>query len=127
MALQRSIGTTALLLLLAALLGAPVALRAQGAPAPSSQTAQPPAITLTAWVFGNYQMQYDDATKAANGGHALNKFDMGRAYLTFQGPLGDRTAFRVTTDLAQGGATADYKGWFVRMKYAYLQYQWLKP
>jgi hypothetical protein len=98
---------------------------------PSAMHAQTPApapsIDVTAWVFGSYNVQTDDAAKAANGGKDPNKFDINRAYLTFRGPLGDRVSFRITTDIKQGGATADYKGWFVRLKYAYLQYDWLKP
>ena len=65
--------------------------------------------------------------RPANGGSAPNKFDIGRAYLTFKGPLGDRVAYRVTTDIKQGGGTDSYKGWFVRLKYAYLQYDYMKP
>ena len=49
-----------------------------------------PGLDFSAWVFGDFQYQTDDAAKAANGGSRPNKFDIGRAYLTFKGPLGDR-------------------------------------
>jgi hypothetical protein len=110
------------------------ALGAQGAPStkpdsthqPPPKPAAPP-LDFSAWVFGNFQLQTDSAAKAANGGSSPNKFDIGRAYLTFRGPVGNRASFRVTTDIKQGGTTADYKGWFVRLKYGYLQYDYLKP
>jgi len=98
-------------------------------PAPPATAAKPatPGLDFSAWVFGDFQYQTDDAAKAANGGSAPNKFDIGRAYLTFKGPLGDRVSYRVTTDIKQGGGTDSYKGWFVRLKYAYLQYDYMKP
>jgi hypothetical protein len=99
------------------------------APAPAPPAAKPatPGLDFSAWVFGDFQYQTDDAAKAANGGSAPNKFDIGRAYLTFRGPLGDRVSYRVTTDIKQGGGTDSYKGWFVRLKYAYGQYDYMKP
>ena len=98
-------------------------------PAPAAAAAKPatPGLDFSAWVFGDFQYQTDDAAKAANGGSAPNKFDIGRAYLTFKGPLGDRVGYRVTTDIKQGGGTDSYKGWFIRLKYAYLQYDYMKP
>ena len=48
-------------------------------------------------------------------------------YLTLKGPLGDRVSYRVTTDIKQGGGTDSYKGWFVRLKYGFLQYDLMKP
>ncbi len=86
-----------------------------------------PGLDFSAWIFGDYQYQTDDAAKAANGGSAPNKFDIGRVYLTFKGPLGDRFSYRATTDIKQGSGTDSYKGWFVRLKYAYLQYDYMKP
>ena len=129
-------------LLAALLLASPVALSAQytsadtsaksdtttkaPAPPPAAKPATP-GLDFSAWLFGDFQYQTDDAAKAANGGSSPNKFDIGRAYLTFKGPLGDRASYRVTTDIKQGGGTDSYKGWFVRLKYAFLQYDYMKP
>ena len=113
----------------ALLVAAPLALRAQGTP---SDTAKPvkvvtPNLDFSGWVFGSFSMQTDSAAKAANGGKAPNKFDVGRAYLTFKMPAGDRASVRVTTDIRQGQSAAGaYQGWFARLKYAYLQYDYLK-
>ena len=98
-------------------------------PKPEPTAAKPATLGLdfSAWIFGDYQYQTDDAAKAANGGSAPNKFDIGRVYLTFKGPLGDRFSYRATTDIKQGSGTDSYKGWFVRLKYAYLQYDYMKP
>ena len=98
-------------------------------PKPEPTAAKPatPGLDFSAWIFGDYQYQTDDAAKAANGGSAPNKFDIGRVYLTFKGPLGDRFSYRATTDIKQGSGTDSYKGWFVRLKYAYLQYDYMKP
>jgi hypothetical protein len=98
-------------------------------PAPPPPAVKPatPGLDFSAWVFGDFQYQTDDAAKAANGGSHPNKFDIGRAYLTFKGPLGDRVSYRVTTDIKQGAGTDSYKGWFVRLKYAFLQYDYMKP
>ncbi|MGH7621247.1 MAG: hypothetical protein ACREMU_02810, partial [Gemmatimonadaceae bacterium] len=127
-------------LLVALLLASPAALSAQYSGADSSAKADTakkapaptpamkpatPGLDFSAWLFGDFQVQTDSATKAANGGSKPNKFDIGRVYLTFKGPLGDRVSYRVTTDIKQGGGTDSYKGWFVRLKYAYLQYDYL--
>jgi hypothetical protein len=86
------------------------------APAPAPLKPATPGLDFSAWLFGDFQVQTDSATKAANGGSKPNKFDIGRVYLTFRGPLGDRVSYRVTTDIKQGGGTDSYKGWFVRLK-----------
>ncbi|MEP7086204.1 MAG: hypothetical protein ABI884_02620 [Gemmatimonadota bacterium] len=124
-------------LVVASLVAAPVAARAQAttpdtakspdAPKPAPPAVKPatPGLDFSAWLFGDFQVQTDSAAKATNGGSKPNKFDIGRVYLTFKGPLGDRVSYRVTTDIKQGGGTDSYKGWFVRLKYAYLQYDYL--
>lgn len=76
-------------------------------------------------VFGNYQYHGEAANKGQN------KFDVERAYLTFKMPAGDRASIRVTGDLFQqtsstNNADAYYKGWVLRAKYAYLQYDYLQ-
>jgi hypothetical protein len=81
-------------------------------------------IDFSGVVFGNYQYQ-----AAAGANKDQNKFDVERAYLTFKMPAGDRASIRVTGDLYQqtaSGSDAYYKGWVLRAKYAYLQYDFLK-
>ena len=96
--------------------------------ADSTAAAKPPkaapSIDFSGVVFGNYQYH----TEA--GSRAQNKFDVERAYLTFKMPAGERASIRVTTDLFQqtsGPADSYYKGWVVRAKYAYLQYDFAHP
>ena len=87
------------------------------APKPSA-----PAFDFSGIVFANYQYRTDAPSRDAN------KFDVERAYLTFRVPAGDRASVRITTDLYQqtsSGADAFYKGWSVRAKYAYFQYNYL--
>ena len=82
-----------------------------------------PAINFSGVVYGNFQYRTDPAQKN------FNKFDLERTYLTFRMPAGDRASIRVTTDVfqQQNAATAGYYGgWVVRIKYAYLQYDFLK-
>jgi len=95
-------------------------------PAPAAQAAPAPTYSFAAWVFGNYSWQTDSATKSTNGGESKDKFDIQRAYLTFQGSVGNRTSFRVTTDIKQNANGAVYNGWFVRLKYGYLQYNFIQ-
>ena len=76
-------------------------------------------------IFANYQWRADSAARLAAGGQAINKFDLQRVYLNFRMPAGDKASIRVTTDLFQQLNTlsnAFYAGWTVRLKYAYLQY-----
>ncbi|MDQ3675054.1 MAG: hypothetical protein M3365_11880, partial [Gemmatimonadota bacterium] len=52
-----------------------------------------------------------------------------RAYLTFRVPAGDRASVRITADVFQQqapGSDQFYRGWVVRAKYAYLQYDFIK-
>jgi hypothetical protein len=102
----------------------PRAARAQGADAAKPVT---PQLDFSGVFFGNFAYRYDDATKNANGGNATNKFDVGRVYLNFRMPAGDDGSIRVTPDIFQGdqSAASFYKGWAVRMKYAYFQYNYL--
>ncbi|MEX2179213.1 MAG: hypothetical protein WD801_10915, partial [Gemmatimonadaceae bacterium] len=104
--------------------------------APSLAAAQEPADTVkpaptpaprldfSGVMFATYQYRLD---RGVNRG--ANKFDVERVYLTFKLPAGERASVRVTTDLFQqrsSGADAFYKGWVLRAKYAYLQYDYLK-
>ena len=82
-------------------------------------------IDFSGVVFGNYQYQ-----GAAGPTKDQNKFDVERAYLTYRMPAGDRASIRVTGDLFQQTSSPNdsyYKGWVLRAKYAYLQYNFLTP
>ncbi|MEO7217997.1 MAG: hypothetical protein ABI026_07370 [Gemmatimonadaceae bacterium] len=97
---------------------------AQGADTTKAVTKVTIPIDFSGVVFGNYQYQ-----GGAGASKDQNKFDVERAYLTFKMPAGDRASIRVTSDLYQqtsSGNDAYYKGWVLRAKYAYLQYDFLK-
>lgn len=98
---------------------------APAAPAPAKSAPNPaaPPFKFSGTLFANYQYHTDPATRNQN------KFDLERAYLTFMAPAGDRASVRVTADVFQQTAPGNdgyYKGWVVRAKYAYLQYDFLK-
>ena len=76
---------------------------------------QLPPIKFSGTVFGNYMYMTGKSGKGAN------QFNLERNYLTIMGDLGSRTSFRVTTDLFNNGSS----GYDLRMKYAYLQYNYL--
>lgn len=83
-----------------------------------------PKIDFSGVVFANYQYRTDRGTA-----RAANKFDLERAYLTFRMPAGERASVRITTDVyqqQQSGNDSYYRGWTVRAKYAYLQYDFLR-
>ncbi len=91
---------------------------------PASAPARAPQLDFSGVMFANYQYRLD-----AGVSRGQNKFDVERVYLTFKMPVGNRARIRVTTDLFQqqsSGADAFYKGWVVRAKYAYLEYDYLK-
>src|SRR3982074_3750888 len=121
------------LIVLAAALLAPVALLAQQ-PAdttrPTPPPTPPPAATVSIPVdfsgvlYANFQYRGD-----AGPNKSTNKFDVERAYLTFRMPAGDRASIRITADVFQQQTApndAFYRGWVIRAKYAYLQYDYLK-
>lgn len=90
---------------------------------PSAATASIP-VDFSGVLLANFQYRGD---KGAS--HSQNKFDLERAYLTFKMPAGDRASIRITADVFQQTAApndAYYKGWVIRAKYAYLQYDYLK-
>ncbi|MDP9202667.1 MAG: hypothetical protein M3P26_12140 [Gemmatimonadota bacterium] len=119
-----------LTVLIAALL-APVALLAQQ-PADTTKPAQaapPPAsvsipVDFSGVLYANFQYRGD-----AGAAKSTNRFDIERAYLTFRMPAGDRASIRITADVFQQTTPpndAFYRGWVIRAKYAYLQYDYLK-
>lgn len=85
-----------------------------------------PPVDFSGWLFGNYQYRTDPASKLTTGGQALSRFDIGRAYLTFRMPAGDRGSVRITTDIFQTSPSTYYNGWTVRLKYGYFQYDFTK-
>jgi hypothetical protein len=118
---------------LIAALVAPLGLAAQQ-PVDTTRPAPPPApaptptvsipVDFSGVLYANFQYQ-----GAKGASKSQNKFDLERAYLTFRMPAGDRASIRITADVFQQqatGADAFYKGWVVRAKYAYLQYDYLK-
>ena len=81
-----------------------------------------PPIDFSGVIYSNYQYRTDVQAKDQN------KFDLERVYLTFRMPAGDRASIRVTTDIFQQTNAANaayYAGWAVRLKYAYLQYNYI--
>ena len=71
-------------------------------------------------LFANYQYG------GAAGARSNNRFDLERAYLTFRAEAGERTSVRITPDVFQqtsSGSDGYYRGWAVRLKYAYADYQ----
>jgi hypothetical protein len=113
-------------------LAAPLVLAAQQ-PADTTRpapTPPPPAATVSIPVdfsgvlYANFQYRGDKGPSKSQ-----NKFDLERAYLTFRMPAGDRASIRITADVFQQTTTpndAFYRGWVIRAKYAYLQYDYLK-
>ena len=113
---------------------APAALAAQQPTADTTKPASPPPAQAPATVsvpvdfsgvlYANYQYRGD-----AGPAKAFNKFDLERAYLTFRMPAGDRASIRITADVFQQQTAPNdsyYRGWVIRAKYAYLQYDLLK-
>jgi hypothetical protein len=113
-------------------LAAPLVLGAQQ-PADTTRPAPPPSppaasvsipVDFSGVLYANFQYRGDKGPSKAQ-----NKFDLERAYLTFKMPAGDRASIRITADVFQqttGPNDAFYKGWVIRAKYAYLQYDYLK-
>jgi hypothetical protein len=81
-------------------------------------------VDFSGVLYANFQYRGDKGPSKSQ-----NKFDLERAYLTFRMPAGDHASIRITADVFQQTATgpdAFYKGWVVRAKYAYLQYDLIK-
>jgi hypothetical protein len=91
-------------------------------PAPTAAASVP--IDFSGVIYANYQYRGDKGTAKST-----NKFDLERAYLTFRMPAGDRASIRITADVFQQNTApqdAFYRGWVIRAKYAYLQYDLVK-
>ncbi|MEO8194584.1 MAG: hypothetical protein ABI681_12105 [Gemmatimonadales bacterium] len=121
---------TARLIVLAVLISIPTVTPAQAPlsqPSPADSAAKapkpPPPLDFSGILYANYQYRGDRGPAKS-----ANRFDVERAYLTFRIPAGDRVSVRITTDLFQQttpGNDSYYRGWTVRAKYAYLQYNYL--
>ena len=108
----------------------PIALKAQQ-PADTTKPAPPPPaatvsipVDFSGVIYANFQYRGD-----AGAAKSTNKFDLERAYLTFRMPAGDRASIRITADVFQQTTPPNdvfYRGWVIRAKYAYLQYDYLK-
>ena len=116
---------------LASLICLPALVQAQTQPtsppkdtaAAQPKPASPPPIDFSGILYANYQYRGDRGPQKSS-----NKFDVERAYLTFRMPAGEKFSIRITTDLFQqttSGSDAYYRGWTIRAKYAYLQYNYL--
>lgn len=105
---------------------APVILHAQQ-PADTTKPAQASVsvpVDFSGVLYANYQYRGDEGAAKST-----NKFDLERAYLTFKMPAGNRASIRITADVFQQTTApndAFYRGWVIRAKYAYLQYDYLK-
>jgi hypothetical protein len=91
----------------------------------AQQSAAPaaPALNFSGVIYANFQYRTDAALRN------FNKFEVERAYLTFRMPAGEKVNIRVTTDVFQQQNAANagfYGGWVARIKYAYVQYDYLK-
>jgi hypothetical protein len=112
------------------LLALPLAMSAQQ-PADTTRPAPPPPpatvsipVDFSGVLYANFQYRGDKGPSKSQ-----NKFDLERAYLTFRMPAGDRASIRITADVFQQTTApndAFYRGWVIRAKYAYLQYDYLK-
>ncbi len=94
---------------------------------PSFLSAQQPEpdrhVDFSGVLFANFQYRTDQNAPDEN------RFDVERAYLTARAGITDRLSVRLTTDIFQQSSSANaafYRGWVVRAKYAYLQYDFLR-
>ena len=111
-------------------LALPLAISAQQ-PTDTTRPAPPPPpaavsipVDFSGVLYANFQYRGDKGPA-----QSTNKFDLERAYLTFRMPAGDRASIRITADVFQQTTTPNdtfYRGWVIRAKYAYLQYDYLK-
>lgn len=91
-------------------------------PLSAQTTVTIPPIDLSGVLYTNYQYRTDSRARD------FNKFDIERIYLTLRMPVGERASVRVTTDVFQQQTPTNdayYQGWVLRLKYGYLQYNYL--
>ncbi len=85
--------------------------------APKPKPASLP-VSLSGTMFGNFQYQ-----GAKGPSKSQNKFEVERAYLTLRANIAEKTSTRITLDIYQ---PSNGGGFATRLKYAYLQYDYLK-
>lgn len=91
--------------------------------APAAQSPAPAPVALSGVLYLNYQYGGSTANRSDN------RFDFERAYLNVRASSGSRDSIRVTLDVfQQRDASRDqyYRGWTMRVKYAYLQHDLLR-
>ena len=95
---------------------------------PLSTTTQSPAPSPLPFAFsGVLYLNYQYGGLA--GARSENRFELERAYLNFRASAGRRDSIRVTLDVfQQRDATRDeyYRGWTMRVKYAYLNHDFVE-
>lgn len=97
---------------------------------PPRQAAPPAANSQKLDFSGVLFLNFQTGGNAAERRAQQNRFDVERAYLTFRALAGARTSIRVTTDVYQQRDPARdefYRGWAIRAKYAYAQYELVRP
>jgi hypothetical protein len=93
---------------------------AAGSAGAQRPTSRLDSLDFSGVFFANFQYHADTGVTKGS-----NKFDVERIYLTFRMPVGDRLGVRVTTDIFQAQSPdGTVKGWLLRAKYAYLQYDY---
>jgi hypothetical protein len=98
--------------------------KADTQPAPPPQPAAPSLpFDFSGILYANYQYGGN------KGNRTVDRFDVDRAYLTFRATPGEHFAVRITADVyQQRDTTRDqyYRGWALRAKYAYGQYDFIR-
>lgn len=92
-------------------------------PASAATQSNSPPFAFSGVLYLNYQYG------GLAGARSENRFDVDRAYLNFRASSGSRDSIRVTLDVfQQRDATRDqyYRGWTVRVKYAYLNHDFVE-
>jgi hypothetical protein len=84
-----------------------------------------PAVGFSGTVFGRYTYF------GGQIGQSQNSFNLDRAYVTYRANVSDRASVRVTTDISSPGSTlggtgSTTSGYDVNVRYAYLQYDYLR-
>jgi hypothetical protein len=99
-------------------------------PAVDTQLAAPQPAPAPALPFEFSGILYANYQYGGNkGNRTVDRFDVDRAYLNFRATPGEHFAIRITTDVyQQRDTTRDqyYRGWAIRAKYAYGQYDFIR-
>jgi len=95
-----------------------------------TQPAPPPQPAAPSLPFDFSGILYENYQYGGNKGkRTVDRFDVDRAYLTFRATPGEHFAVRITADVyQQRDTTRDqyYRGWALRAKYAYGQYDFIR-